>query len=75
MSSNKELREELIDRICAIMREIVTPLEGRTQQDIPDDVKESIDRLTEYKKFRKFSFDAWIILISFAGIFKPSKLT
>ena len=47
MTSNRELRNDLIGRICTIMQEIATPLEGKAHEDIPTQVVISLERLTK----------------------------
>ena len=47
MTSNRELRDELMARICTIMHEIAAPLEGKTDEDIPSHVAVSIEKLTK----------------------------
>jgi len=75
MSSNRELCDELIARICTIMREIATPLEGKVEADVPDDVIVAIDKLTKYRKTLTMPVClAYGCLFSSAGIFKTFRL-
>ena len=46
MRSNDELRKELCDRICTLMLVIFGPLKGKSMEELPEDLKESIEKLT-----------------------------
>jgi len=46
MKYNSQLRGELHHRISELMLKVITPLNGKSQSDVPSDVRESIDKLT-----------------------------
>ena len=46
MKGNNEFRKELCDRILILMNTIITPLTGKSQQNFPEDLRASIEKLT-----------------------------